>query len=84
MNEFTPNQKAAIKKLEAALLSCKRAGLVIVGIDDGLVATMGDESYFDEAQSTSSVEAMLDRMHGREAETHAIKSYGIYLDSGAT
>lgn len=29
MDKMKPNQLAALKKLEAALLSCKRAGLVL-------------------------------------------------------
>lgn len=81
---FKPNQLAAIKKLEAALQSCKRAGLVLAGIDNTLHATVRDDDFADQARSQSSCEAMLER----ECEGHplhcTVKDYGCYLDSGAT
>lgn len=76
------NQEAAIKKLEAALLSCKRAGLVLVGIDSNLHVTVDDEALQDEIRCRSSCEAILERANTGHEDTDTVKSYGIYLDSG--
>jgi len=76
------NQLAAIKKLEAALLSCKRAGLVLCGIDSNLHVTVDDDALQDEIRSRSSCEAILERANTGHEDTDTVKSYGIYLDSG--
>lgn len=79
-----PNQQAALKKLEAALLSVKRAGLVLVGCDDGLLATVNDEALADEMQQSSGVEAILARYNYQADAAWSVKHYGCYRDSGAT
>lgn len=76
------NQLAALKKLEAALLSCKRAGLVLVGIDSNLHVTVADDALQDEIRRRSSCEAILERANTGHEDTDTVKSYGIYLDSG--
>lgn len=81
------NQLAAIKKLEAALLSCKRAGLVLVGIDDSLLATVDDDWLENASRRSSACEAVLER-HNTEylnrgpSLIHSVKDYGCYRDSG--
>ena len=76
------NQLEAIKQLEAALLRIKRAGLVLVGIDDGIVATVNDEALTTGRRARSSVEVILDRLNDHHPGTEAVNDYGIYLDSG--
>lgn len=76
------NQLEAIKKLEAALLSVKRAGLVLVGIDGGLIASVNDEALKAERRARSAVEAILDRINDRQPSAAAVDSHGAYLDSG--
>lgn len=78
------NQKDAIKKLEQALLSCKRAGLVMVGIDDNLHITVDDEDLVREVEGSSHAEAILQRNSADHPDCHRVKSYGVYRDSGAT
>lgn len=81
---FKPNQEAAIKKLEAALLSVKRAGLVLVGIDDSLHITVDDEDLTEAARRDSNVEAVLARNNSGHPGTQHVKHYGCFLDSGGT
>lgn len=76
------NQIEAIKKLEAALLSIKRAGLVLVGIDDGLIASVYDDELKAEILERSSCQAILSRANTGHTDTDSVKSYGVYLDSG--
>lgn len=82
MDKLKPNQLAALKKLEAALLSCKRAGLVLAGIDDGLHATVEDAEFIEAAQRDSTCEAMLARNNAGHPLHHSVKHYGCYRDSG--
>lgn len=77
-----PNQMAAIKKLESALLSCKRAGLVLVGIDDNLFATVKDHAFQEEMRNKSACEAALERNNAGHELTDTVEHYGAYLDSG--
>lgn len=77
-----PNQIAALKKLEAALLCVKRAGLVLVGIDDGLHAAVEDAEFIEAALRDSAVEAMLERNNESHALHHVVKHYGCFRDSG--
>lgn len=79
-----PNQQAAIKKLEAALLSVKRAGLVLVGIDDVLHITVEDAEFVQAALASSHPEAMTERNNSDHPNHHRVKHYGCYRDSGAT
>lgn len=79
-----PNQQAALKKLEAALLSVKRSGLVLVGCDDALLATVNDDALAEAAQRDSSVEAVLARINYEVDTAWSVKHYGSYRDSGAT
>jgi hypothetical protein len=76
------NQLEAIKQLEAALLRIKRAGLVMVGVDDTLFATVADDALQDEMRARSGVEAILARANANHEGTDAVKHYGVYLDSG--
>ena len=76
------NQIEAIKQLEAALLRVKRAGLVLVGIDDGLIASVYDDELKSEILRRSSCEAILSRANSYHEGTDSVKSYGAYLDSG--
>jgi hypothetical protein len=78
------NQIAAIKKLEAAFLSCKRAGLTMCGIDDSLFVTVDGDEFEDEVRAMSGPEAMLNRANSGHQDTNTIKTYGVYRDSGAT
>lgn len=48
--------------MEAALLSVKRAGLVLTGIDDGLIATVEDEGF--DLNSPAGLRAALRQMEG--------------------
>jgi hypothetical protein len=76
------NQMEAIKQLEAALLRIKRAGLVLVGIDDGLIASVYDDELKEEILRRSSCEAILTRDVTGQANTNSVNHYGAYLDSG--
>lgn len=76
------NQLEAIKQLEAALLGVKRAGLVLVGVDDGIIATVKDDDLRIQSRERSGVEAILDRLNSCHPGTEAVNSYGAYLDSG--
>lgn len=78
------NQIAAFKKLEAAFLSCKRAGLVMCGIDDSIYVTVDDDDFDDQVRERSSPEAMLNRSNSGHEDTETIRTYGVYRDSGAT
>lgn len=76
------NQISAIKKLEAALLSIKRAGLVLAGSDDGLLVTVEDQEFIDEALRTSTCEAIRARCNSGHPLAEDVKHYGCYRDSG--
>lgn len=76
------NQLEAIKQLEAAFLRIKRAGLVMVGIDDNLHVTVADDSLNDEMNARSGCEAILERANTGHKGTDTVKHYGVYLDSG--
>lgn len=84
MDKLKPNQLAALKKLEAALLSVNRAGLVLVGIDDGLHATVEDAEFVEAANRDSAVEAMIDRNNEGHPLHHNVKDYGCFRDSGGS
>jgi hypothetical protein len=76
------NQADAIKQLEAALLRIKRAGLVMVGIDDSLFVTVKDAALQDEMDARSGCEAILERNNTGHENTETVNHYGVYLDSG--
>lgn len=76
------NQIDAIKQLEAAFLRIKRAGLVMVGIDDTLHVTVADDALQDELNARSGCEAILERSNTDHKNTDTVKHYGVYLDSG--
>ena len=76
------NQLEAIKKLEVALLSVKRAGLVLVGIDDNLFASVADEQLQTEIVACSACEAILARSNKDHEGTASVRHYGAYRDSG--
>lgn len=82
MSGLKPNQIAALKKLEAALLSCKRAGLVLAGSDDHLLATVEDNEFIEATLRASTCEAMRARDNAGHPLCHAVKHYGCYRDSG--
>jgi hypothetical protein len=76
------DQLEAIKQLEAALLRIRRAGLVMVGIDDNLFVTVKDAALQDEMNARSGCEAILERNNTGHKNTETVNSYGVYLDSG--
>lgn len=76
------NQLEAIKQLEAALLRIKRAGLVMVGIDDTLHVTVADDALQAEMNARSGCEAIFERSNTGHENTDTVKHYGVYLDSG--
>jgi hypothetical protein len=76
------NQQAAIKDLEAALRSMKRAGLVMVSIDGALLASVRNEALELDMAARSSCEAILERHSNDCPLTHDINHYGCYHDSG--
>lgn len=82
MDKLKPNQLAALKKLEAALLSVKRAGLVLAGSDDSLMATVEDDEFIEATRRDSTCEAMRDRHNTNHPLAHDVKHYGCYRDSG--
>lgn len=77
------NQQDALKDLEAALRSMKRAGLVMVGIDGTLLASVCSEDLEQDMLSTSACEAILERRNNDCPITRDINHYGCYRDSGA-
>lgn len=79
---MSPKQQEAIKQLEASLLRIKRAGLVMVGIDDSLFVTVKDEALQGEMDARSGCEAILERNNTGHENTETVNSYGVYLDSG--
>lgn len=76
------NQMDAIKKLEAALLTVKRAGLVLVGLDGSILYTVIDDDLAVESRARSSVEAILSRSNDDHPGTGAVNHHGAYRDSG--
>ncbi|WP_282347938.1 hypothetical protein [Pseudomonas sp. PS01301] len=76
------NQQAAIKDLEAALRNMKRAGLVMVGIDGALLASVRNDELEQEMLARSACEAILERQNNDCPLTHDINHYGCYRDSG--
>lgn len=76
------NQIDAIKKLEAALLSIKRSGLVMVGSDDCLLVTVEDAEFIEAAMRDSHCEAARDRWNSSHPLCESVKHYGCYRDSG--
>lgn len=81
---MTKAQLDAIKQLEAALLACKRSGLVLAGIDTSIFATVADNAFRAECRSLSACEAMLNRSNDDHAGTITVETHKVYLDSGAT
>lgn len=77
------NQLAAIKKLQAALLSCKRANLAMCGVEDSLFIVALDDEFEEESRDRSACEVMLHR-HNTGGDVEAVKHYGVYLDSGGS
>ena len=77
------NQKAAIKKLEAAFLSCLRARLVFCGVDDNLLCTSDTVEFRDNAKASSACETIL-KLDNNGGEVKFIKTYRAYLDSGGS
>lgn len=69
-------QDAALKKLEAAFLECKKAGLVFAGVDSDLLATAKSTEFKLLRKATSTCEAMLD------GENYRVRTHGTYMDSG--
>jgi hypothetical protein len=76
------DQQAALKDLEAALRSMKRVGLVMVGIDGGLLASVRNEDLEQEMLSMSACKAILERRNNDCPLTRDINHYGCYRDSG--
>lgn len=76
------NQLDAIRMLEAALASVKRAGLVLVGVDGSMLYTTDDEDLVAEARARSAVEAILSRDCVDHPGTGAVNHHGAYRDSG--
>lgn len=76
------NQHTAIKDLEAALRNMKRAGLVMVGIDGALLASVRNEALELDMATKSACEAILERHNNDCPLTHDINHYSCYLDSG--
>lgn len=72
------NQENAIRKLQAELLSCKRAGIVLVGCEGTLMTAERSEPLQNAFKATSSVEAV-----AAWPEARIINDYGCYLDSGS-
>lgn len=77
------NQQAAVKDLEAALRSMKRAGMIVVGIDSAMLASVCYEALEQDMLSTSACEAILERRNDGCPLTRDINHYGCYRDSGA-
>jgi hypothetical protein len=75
------NQQAAIKDLEAALRSMKRAGLVMVGIDGMLLASVRNEALERDMLATSARVAILERHNNVCPLTYGINHYGSYHDN---
>lgn len=80
--QLKKNQQEALKKLEEAFLSCKRAGLAIVGIDDNVIATVADAELIQESRSTSMCQAIHERHNTDHPLTHNVEHHGCYKDSG--
>lgn len=76
------DQHSAVKDLEAALRSVKRAGLVVVGVDGALLAAVRNDDLEQDMLSRSACEAILERHNNDCPLTHAINHYGCYRDSG--
>ena len=73
--EFTQAQRKAIERLSRALLSCKKVGLALRGLDDDLLAIPLKEA--------------IKRGHSPELDDHDawqgswnIEHDGVYIDSG--
>ena len=73
-----PSQERAIKKLEAAFLACKRAGLATGCEEDNFIAAPYDEELKKYA-------AEHDMIHGLMRHTCAsgVKTYGNFFGGGA-
>ena len=76
------DQHSAVKDLEAALRSVKRAGLVVVGVDGALLAAVRNDDLEQDMRSRSACEAILERHNNDCPLTHAINHYGCYRESG--
>ena len=76
------NQLEAIKKLESALLVVKRAGLMLVGIDNSILYTVIDAELTVESRARSAVEAILSRANDDHPSTGSVNHSGAYRDSG--
>lgn len=75
---MNPNQKLALKKLEAAFLSCKRAGIVFVGCENGIIAAPLSDELKAARDAFDSIHAILD-----DASCYSVKTYDCYWDSGS-
>lgn len=73
-----PNQEKAIKKLEAAFLACKRAGLVTGCEEDHLMAAPYDSALVQYASAHDMIHALLH--HPDEIQ---VKTYGMFFGGGA-
>lgn len=79
--ELGPEQMNAIRKLETALAACKRAGVTLCGMDDGLLAYPTD--LMDEAHDAGAASAYDEQRYCIDrGESHQIKHHGAYRDSG--
>lgn len=76
------DQHTAVKDLEAALRSVKRAGLVVVGVDGALLAAVRNDDLEQDLRSRSACEVILERHNNDCPLTHSINHYGCYRDSG--
>lgn len=82
MDTLKPNQLTALKKLESALLSVKRAGLVLVGIDGSLMASVEDDELIEAVRRSATTEVILARHNSGHPLAYTVNSYGCYRDSG--
>lgn len=80
--DMTREQVAALKKLQTALLACKRAGLCLVGIDGDLLAAAEDDDLENEVRGSSATEAILRRSNEGHPLVATVQHHGCYRDSG--
>ncbi len=72
------NQEEALKKLEAAFLACKRAGVALVGNEDGIAAAPLSSELNAARDASDAVRAVVN-----DPDTRDVKTYGCYWDSGS-
>lgn len=84
MNDhWTAAQLRALKQLERAFATAKRAGIAICGMDDSLLAYRArelDREY--RSNGMNLYEAQNELCNHRDGEVHSLDDHGIYRDSG--